>query len=63
MRLEVYDASGRRVALLLDKKMPGGPGVATWDGTDERGRQVAPGVYFYRLSALGTKLTAKGVRI
>jgi len=63
VRLEVFDASGRRVALLVDKKMPGGPGVATWDGTDERGRQVAPGVYFYRLSALGARLTAKGVRI
>ena len=32
-------------------------------GADERGRQVAPGVYFYRLSALGKRLTAKGVRI
>jgi hypothetical protein len=36
---------------------------AAWDGADERGRQVAPGVYFYRLSALGQRLTAKGVRI
>ena len=54
---------GRRVTTLLDRKLPEGPGVATWDGTDERGRQVPAGVYFYRLSALGTKLTAKGVRI
>jgi YVTN family beta-propeller protein len=63
VRLEVFDASGRRVTTLLDRKLPEGPGVATWDGTDERGRQVPAGVYFYRLSALGTKLTAKGVRI
>jgi YVTN family beta-propeller protein len=63
VRLEVFDASGRRVAVLLDKKLVAGPGVATWDGADERGRQVAPGVYFYRLSALGKRLTAKGVRI
>jgi len=63
VRLEVFDASGRRVAVLVDKKLPEGPGVATWDGTDARGRQVAAGVYFYRLSALGTRLTAKGVRI
>jgi hypothetical protein len=63
VRLEVFDAGGRRVAVLLDRKLPAGPGVAAWDGTDARGRQVGPGVYFYRLSALGMRLTAKGVRI
>ena len=63
VRLEVFDASGRRVAVLVDKRLPSGPAVAAWDGADERGRQVAPGVYFYRLSALGKRLTAKGVRI
>jgi YVTN family beta-propeller protein len=62
-RLEVFDASGRRVATLLDRRVPAGPSTVTWDGTDALGRQARPGVYFYRLSALGTKVTAKGLRI
>src|SRR5678815_5384224 len=50
VRLEVFDAGGRRVKVLVDKRLEPGPSVVTWDGADERGRQVAPGVYFYRPS-------------
>jgi YVTN family beta-propeller protein len=62
-RLEVFDASGRRVTTLLDRRMPAGPSAVTWDGTDASGRETRPGVYFYRLSALGMKVTAKGIRL
>ncbi|MEP7028941.1 MAG: FlgD immunoglobulin-like domain containing protein, partial [Candidatus Eisenbacteria bacterium] len=62
VRLEVFDAAGRRVVTLLDRGLAAGPGEATWDGADARGRQVAPGVYFYRLSALGERITTKGIR-
>jgi YVTN family beta-propeller protein len=62
-RVEVFDASGRRVVTLLDRAMPAGPNTVTWDGTDAAGRQTRPGVYFYRLSALGMKVTSKGLRI
>jgi aminopeptidase N len=49
VRLAVYDASGRQVALLLEEKR--GPGLQTfqWNGTDRRGRPLPSGVYFYRL--------------
>jgi hypothetical protein len=63
VRLEVYDAAGRRVAVVLDRRLPAGPGAAAWDGADESGRQVGPGVYFYRLSALGERISAKGIRL
>jgi len=49
VRLDVYDASGRRVTTLLDRAMPAGSHAINWDGTDSLGRPVADGVYFYHL--------------
>jgi len=47
--LSVFDVKGRRVRTLL--AVPQGPGrhTAVWDGCDEGGRRVSPGIYFYRL--------------
>ncbi len=55
--LAVFDASGRRVAVLLSG--PAAPGLheATWDGTDLFGRRVASGTYFLRLDAGGRTAT------
>jgi hypothetical protein len=50
VRLEVFDVSGRSIALLLDEAMPAGAAGATWSGEDRRGRRVAPGIYFLSLS-------------
>lgn len=50
--LNVYDLSGRLVRTLLNGEMvDAGPREAVWRGRDEDGRQVAAGVYFYRLEA------------
>ncbi len=49
-RLAVYDLSGRRVRLLVDEVMPAGRYDAHWNGRDDRGAQVATGLYLYRLS-------------
>jgi YVTN family beta-propeller protein len=62
-KLEVFDAAGRRVATLVDGALPAGPGAAQWNGRDASGRSVGPGVYFYRLSAEGEKLTSKGMKL
>jgi hypothetical protein len=46
--LTVHDLSGRVVRTLVgDVRMEGG---ATWDLTDDRGREVPPGLYFARLA-------------
>jgi len=51
-RLEILDASGRRVRSL---EVGGGPGLAAWDRADESGRRVPAGVYFCRpASAIGS---------
>jgi hypothetical protein len=52
-RLDVFDILGRHVRTLADEIQPAGPHQANWDGTDSRGRAVASGMYFYRLTAGG----------
>ncbi len=59
VRLQVYDVAGRVVRTLMDGAMGAGRVLVTWDGTDETGRRVASGVYFYRLEASGATLTRK----
>jgi hypothetical protein len=51
VRLDVLDVSGRRVRTLLSESRPPGRHSVTWDGTDERGRRSAAGVYQYRMQA------------
>lgn len=48
--LALYDLMGRRVETLVDSKrtLPGSYTVF-WNGTDELGRSVGSGIYFYRL--------------
>ncbi len=48
-RLTVYDVAGRRVAVLVDRALPGGASVLSWDGRDHAGRAVAPGRYVLEL--------------
>ncbi|MCI0452833.1 MAG: T9SS type A sorting domain-containing protein [Candidatus Latescibacteria bacterium] len=49
--LAVYDATGRKVRVLVDEVQNAGPHEAAWDGRDERSAAQASGVYFYRLTA------------
>jgi hypothetical protein len=59
MRLEVYDAAGRRIRTLASEHMSAGPRSVVWDGRDNAGRLVASGVYFCRLSAGDLRATKK----
>jgi len=47
--LEIYNVLGQRVKTLLNRKLPAGKQTALWDGTDDSGKRVAPGIYFYKL--------------
>ena len=51
-RLDVFDASGRRVTTLVDGFVPEGAHAARWTGTDAQGRRVKPGLYFVRLETI-----------
>lgn len=50
-RLEVFDAVGRRVRVLVDEPYFPGRFSVTWDGTSQQGRLLPGGVYFCRIIA------------
>ncbi|MBD3348581.1 MAG: T9SS type A sorting domain-containing protein, partial [Candidatus Eisenbacteria bacterium] len=49
VRLAVYDLRGRLVKTLVAEEKRGGEHLAVWYGRDDQGREMASGVYFYRL--------------
>ncbi len=49
--LKVYDLRGQLVRTLVDRFVESGAYSVIWDGTDETGRDVSSGVYFYRMKA------------
>jgi hypothetical protein len=49
--LSVYDLRGRKVRSLVEGVRKPGRHSVQWDGRDDRGAQLASGVYFYRLQA------------
>jgi hypothetical protein len=52
--IELFDASGRKTATLLDQVLPAGTGRLAWDS-----RGVSKGVYFLRLAADGEVFGSK----
>ena len=64
----VYDLSGRKVRDLGGvREIPSGQHAVPWDGRDDEGRRVGPGLYLVRVSvptdadAAGSALAAVGV--
>ncbi|MBO6574467.1 MAG: S8 family serine peptidase [Rhodothermales bacterium] len=53
VRLEIFDALGRRVRTLSSGQLPAGAHSVTWDARDASGRHVASGTYLYRLEVGG----------
>jgi hypothetical protein len=49
--LDVFDAAGRRVRALVDEFQGPGMKVVSWDGSDDLGNAVAPGIYFCKMKA------------
>ncbi len=47
--LDIFDAAGRHVRTLANESLEGGDHFYPWHGLDNAGRQVASGVYLYRL--------------
>jgi hypothetical protein len=61
--LDVFDIQGRLVRALLNKTMDAGWQSAIWDGKNEAGAKVSPGVYFCILRTGTMKLNRKMVLI
>ena len=47
--LIAYDLSGRRRKVIVSQRQIPGPYQVTWDGKDEFGHPVRPGVYYLEL--------------
>jgi hypothetical protein len=61
--LVVYDAAGRAVRHLESGTRPAGTRAIRWDGRDDDGRPVAPGLYLVRFDASGQSARASLVRL
>lgn len=60
--LVIYNVRGQRVRTLVSRRLHEARDYeVSWDGTDDRGRPVASGVYFYRLQAGSFVATRKMV--
>jgi len=51
VELRIYDVAGTLVRRLVNGRQPAGYGCAQWNGLDDQGRRVAPGVYYCRFRA------------
>jgi hypothetical protein len=60
--IHVYNVEGRRVRTLVDGPREAGSHEVVWDGADETGRQVAAGLYFFRMTTNTFEETRKLVR-
>jgi subtilisin-like proprotein convertase family protein len=61
--LALYDVSGRRVRSLVEGALEAGVHVCRWNGRDDSGRPLSPGIYLVRLRAGGSQLTQRMVVI
>lgn len=59
VRLTIVDVRGRKILRLVDSMIGRGTSAVTWNGRDESGERVAPGVYFARLESAGLTESVK----
>ena len=55
--LIVYNVIGQKVKTLFNGNLTKGSKKFVWNGTDDYGKQVASGLYFYQLKTGNTKIT------
>ncbi|MGQ9679136.1 MAG: FlgD immunoglobulin-like domain containing protein, partial [bacterium] len=61
IQLTVYDATGRAIRTLAKGEVAPGHYQAVWDGTDDNGKEIANGVYVFRLDTDAGTVTTKAV--
>jgi hypothetical protein len=57
--LVIYDASGRKVKTLVSETQLAGEHTISWDGTNDNGKKVNAGIYFYNLKTTDKSITQK----
>ena len=51
--LRIFDAAGRAVRVLVDRRLPAGRQSVSWDGRNQDAVPMASGVYYYRIEGAG----------
>lgn len=59
LRVRLFSVNGRLVREWKPEADGAGPVEWMWDGRDDRGRTVPPGLYFYRAEAAGRQARGK----
>jgi hypothetical protein len=60
LRVRLFDASGRLVRTLLDRRfLPAGSHTLMLDATGQRARRLASGIYYYRVEGTGGDRTGR----
>jgi hypothetical protein len=57
--IQIRDVSSRTIRTLADESMEAGSRVWAWDGKDDRGRRVGPGIYYYDLKVDGQRVASQ----
>jgi hypothetical protein len=61
--LRIYDVAGSLVKTLAQGRLEAGLHVAVWDRSTNDGSKARPGLYFYELSAGGTRVARRVVML
>jgi len=59
VRLSIYNLKGQLIRNLVDENKAAGQHRVIWNGKDDRGSNVASGIYFYRMDATNYSATKK----
>ena len=51
VKLEIFDAKGRRVKTIVNETKSAGDYRALWNGTNESNKKLSSGVYFYKMTS------------
>lgn len=49
VKMDVFDLMGRKLRNLVSRDLPAGASLIPWDGRDDAGASVRPGIYFARV--------------
>ncbi len=63
VRVLILNTLGQKVRLLVNERQPAGNYSIQWDGTDEHGKNVSSGIYFYKFVTRSTKQIRKMILI
>ncbi|MFZ1684792.1 MAG: FG-GAP-like repeat-containing protein [Candidatus Zixiibacteriota bacterium] len=63
VKLIVFDVLGREVRRLVDQEMAAGAHSVSWNGTNDAGKAVASGVYFFKMVSGEFEKSVKGMLV